>query len=745
MNHSSAPQDRGPRQRSAAQEEITDEDRAREGTLRREAFELRIRLAAIVESSDDAIISKTLDGIITTWNRGAERMFGYTPAEAVGQPITLLIPEDRRHEEPAILERLRRGERVDHYETVRMRKDGSLFHVSLSVSPVNDAEGQVVGASKIARDITLRKRSELMLADETRILELLKQTGELIASHLELPALLQSVTDSATSLAGAEFGAFFYKSPTSDGQISQLYTLSGLPREAVDKLGYPRETPLFRPTFRGEKAIRLDDVTQDSRYGQVPPHHGLPKGHSPVKSYLAVPVTSRSGAVIGGLFFGHSRAAAFSERSERIVIGIAAQTAIAVDNARLYDEMRHAAQERKQLLEAEQTARADAERASLMKDEFLATLSHELRTPLSAILGWSQVLQMDDRLPKEHAEGLETIIRNARLQSRLIDDLLDMNRIISGKIRLDVQTTELSSVVEGAVAAVQPSADAKGIRLRTIIDPLAGPVSGDPARLQQVVWNLLTNAIKFTPKNGRVDLLVERVNSHIEITVHDSGEGIAPELLPHVFDRFRQGDSSTTRRHGGLGLGLSIVKQLVELHGGGVRVKSSGLGQGATFTVSLPLAPVHEERRQHPLTSASSPDATSNVDLDGVRVLVVDDEPDATSLVSRVLTRCNALVITASTADEALEVVRRERPHVIVSDIGMPGKDGYQFLREVRSLPNECGGNIPAIALTAFARSEDRTRAMLAGYQVHVAKPIEPQELIATVGSLAGRMKVARQ
>jgi CheY-like chemotaxis protein len=255
-----------------------------------------------------------------------------------------------------------------------------------------------------------------------------------------------------------------------------------------------------------------------------------------------------------------------------------------------------------------------------------------------------------------------------------------------------------------------------------------------------VVWNLLANAIKFTPKQGKVDVLVERVNSHVEITVHDSGEGIAPELLPHIFERFRQGDSSITRRHGGLGLGLSIVKQLIELHGGSVRAKSPGLGQGATFTVTLPIAPVHQKRGEHPLTSRSTLVTIGNIRLDGIRVLVVDDEPDSAALVQRVLSQCKAHVMTARNADEALRTITGNKFDVIVSDIGMPEKDGYQFMREVRKLDAGNGGTTPAIALTAFARSEDRTRAMLAGYHVHVAKPIEPQELVATVASLAGRM-----
>jgi signal transduction histidine kinase/ActR/RegA family two-component response regulator len=411
------------------------------------------------------------------------------------------------------------------------------------------------------------------------------------------------------------------------------------------------------------------------------------------------------------------------------------------------EDQRRIAEERARLFEAERVARIEAERASRMKDEFLANLSHELRTPLNAILGWSQILASGSRNDADLSEGLQTIERNARAQTQIIEDLLDMSRIISGKVRLDVQRVDLAAVVREAVATARPSADAKGIRLQAVLDPLAGPVSGDPARLQQVMWNLLSNAIKFTPKGGRVQVVLERVNSHVEVSVIDTGEGIDPEFLPHVFDRFRQADATTTRRHGGLGLGLSIVKQLVELHGGSVRVKSAGVGQGATFTVSLPLTVIHPEpdpegERRHPRAASSAvalPDGC--VEIAGVKVLVVDDEPDARALVKRLLEECKAHVITAASAAEALQLVRAERPDVLVCDIGMPGEDGYALIRQVRALGAENSGTVPSAALTAYARPEDRVKAVLAGFQMHLAKPVEPAELIATVASLAGRTR----
>ncbi|HEY2589684.1 MAG TPA: ATP-binding protein [Tepidisphaeraceae bacterium] len=517
------------------------------------------RLAAIVESSDDAIVSKSLQGIIRTWNKGAERIFGWRAEEVIGEAINLIIPPDRQDEEPQILARLARGERVDHFETVRITKDGRLIDVSVTISPVRDASGTIVGASKIARDITLQKRFQ---------------------------------------------------------------------------------------------------------------------------------------------------------------------------------------QELRQAKEAADQARAEAERISLMKDEFLATLSHELRTPLNAILGWAQVMQAQAGSNEGLAEGLTVIERNARVQAQLIEDLLDMSRIIAGKIRLDVQQVDLQDVISSAVASVRHAADAKEIRLQVVLDPLAGPVRGDPGRLQQCFWNLLTNAIKFTPKGGKVQVALERVNSHVEVCVADNGQGIRPEFLPYLFERFRQADSTTSRRHGGLGLGLSIVKHLIELHGGDVWAKSPGVGQGATFCIELPVAVVrpaeHASDRQDArgASAGATPDRPS---LAGITVLAVDDEPDSRGLVRHVLEACGARVLTAASSAEALQLLSQQRPDMILSDIGMPGEDGYEFLRKVRALPPESGGRTPAAALTAFARSEDRMRALRAGYQTHVAKPVDAAELAAVVASLAMR------
>jgi PAS domain S-box-containing protein len=525
----------------------------------------RALLAAVVDSSDDAIITKTLDGTITSWNASAVRLLGYTAAEIIGQPITVLIPLDRREEERHIIQTLREGTRIEHYETVRVAKGGRLMDVALTISPVRDKTGLIVGASKILRDITERRRIER-----------------------ELQGLLA---------------------------------------------------------------------------------------------------------------------------------------------------------ERDQILASERAARSQAERLSASKDEFLALLSHELRTPLNAILGWTQVLRRGASPSADFEKGLVVIERNVRAQTQLVDDLLDLSRIISGQMRLDVQPVMPYAFVQGAIDSARPAADARGVRLETILDPAAGPVSGDANRLQQVVWNLITNAIKFTPRGGHVQVTFERVNSNIEVCVADSGIGIRSDFLPHIFERFRQADSTTTRKYGGLGLGLSIVKHIVELHGGTVAANSDGEGKGATFRVKLPVAVGRWNPNgpgEHPRSSQRLSVPFVNANLSNLVVLVVDDDSDSRDLLQRLLSDCGATVITASSAAEALAVTDNQRPDILISDIGMPEIDGYQLLRNLRA---DSKVRFPAIALTAFARSEDRTRALLAGYVAHVSKPVEPAELIATVAAVSGRVR----
>ncbi len=690
-----------------------------------------------------------------TWDARTERltlapraaaMFGVAPEAALSraQMREFLHPDDSEMARNALDHALASQSDYDVEYRLKRSVAGATLWIGAKGRGNYAPDGTVLGMTGVMQDISARKRTEEALKDETRVLELLNTTGAAIASKLDLPSLVQTVTDAGTQLSGAKFGAFFYNVTDGNGESLLLYALSGAPRAAFEKFGMPRNTPIFGPTFRGEGVVRSANIMKDPRYGTMGPHHGMPKGHLQVCSYLAVPVVSRSGEVIGGLFFGHPDENVFTERSERLITGVAAQAAVAIDNARLYEEVKRAADERKELLESERVARSYAERTNAMKDDFLATLSHELRTPLSAILGWAHALRSRRMTEDELRQGLEKIERNARMQAQLIEDLLDMSRIASGKVRLDVQPVQPVFFIEAAVETVRPAADAKGIHLEKLLDPSAGPINGDPQRLQQIVWNLLSNAIKFTPKDGKVQVLLERVDSHVEISVADTGIGIDAQFLPHVFERFRQADASTTRRFGGLGLGLSIVKHLVELHGGTVQVRSGGENRGTTFTVRLPVTALHrihgDAARVHPRSPGLTPTATFKpVDLAGIKVLVVDDEPDARELIQRVLMDCGAEVHMAASSAEALRLVEKERPDVLVSDIGMPDVDGYELLRRVRALGPGRGGNLPAIALTAFARSEDRTRALRAGFQVHVSKPVEPPELVATVANAAGR------
>ncbi|MCA1555963.1 MAG: PAS domain S-box protein, partial [Acidobacteria bacterium] len=940
----------------------------------------------------------------------------------------ILHPDDRERVS-ASLKQQRAGARTEEEYRIVRRDDGAVRWIRDRGFPVKDESGEIIRVVGIAEDITERRSGEKALREQTEAVETVNRVGQMLAGELDLHKLVQAVTDAATELTGAHFGSFFYNVLDERGASYMLYTLSGVPPEAFAHFPMPRATDLFGPTFRGEGTICIDDVKLDPRYGKNSPYFGMPEGHLPVTSYLAVPVVSRSGEVIGGLFFGHPERGVFNKRAAHIVEGLAAQAAVATDNARLFeaanreranaeaseryyrflaesipqiiwtarpdgfldyfnqrwydytgmtreqsegwgweavlhsDDVQPCVERWKQAIETGETyeieyrfrrasdgqyrwhlgralplrneggeivkwfgtctdiddrkrgeeaqrflveasatlaasldyeatlaalarltvprladwcvidmitdertirrlavahpdpvkvelawevarrypsemndtegvakvirtgqpeiypnipdellalaardsehlkilrelglrsamvvplvahnrvlgaitfAAAESERSfnaadlsfaedlarraalavdnarlyreaqevNRLKDEFLATLSHELRTPLTAVLGWTRLLGTDQLDEATRKRALETIERNAQSQVQLIDDILDVSRVIRGKLRLNVRPVELTNVIEAAVDSVRPAAEAKGIRLQVVLDSHAGPVSGDPDRLQQIVWNLLSNAIKFTPKEGRVQVLLARVNSHLELTVSDTGEGIEEAFLPFVFDRFRQADPSTTRKHGGLGLGLAIVRHLVELHGGTVTVESKGAGQGTTFNVSLPLMVVHQPEfasnggesvtiAEHPTAAGGRLTLGCAPELEGLRVLLVEDEPDARDLLVAVLAQCRADVRAVSNATDALLELEAWQPEVLLSDIEMPGEDGYTLIRKIRSLPPERGGKIPAAALTAYARAEDRMRALLAGFQLHVPKPVEPAELTA--------------
>jgi CheY-like chemotaxis protein/nitrogen-specific signal transduction histidine kinase len=409
--------------------------------------------------------------------------------------------------------------------------------------------------------------------------------------------------------------------------------------------------------------------------------------------------------------------------------------------ARDVSERKRAEEERERLLASEQKARAAAEEASHLKDEFIATVSHELRTPLTSMLGWSRMLRTGKLDQHTFNKAIETIERNALSQSQLIEDLLDMSRIISGKMRLDIQPVDPLPVVEAALDSIRPAAEAKSIRIKSVLNPDAGPLLADSTRLQQMVWNILSNAVKFTPRDGRIEVQLIRVGSNIQISVSDTGKGITPDFLPYVFDRFRQADQRITRRYGGLGLGLSIVRHLVELHGGSVEAHSEGEEQGSTFTITLPLMAVRKRQEGESgiiSTVESFFDCPSSIN--GVHVLIVDDEPDTREMLTIILNQCGAKVLAVSSAIEAMDRMEEFRPDVIVSDIEMPEVDGYEFIRRVIEKRNK-KGRIPAIALTAYARTEDRMRALAAGFQMHVPKPVEPAELLMVIARLAEQSK----
>jgi signal transduction histidine kinase len=499
----------------------------------------------------------------------------------------------------------------------------------------------------------------------------------------------------------------------------------------------------------GELVVSEPITVDDERVGSVRIVSDLRERDARLRRYLGIVAVAFLAAIVGAMLLSArfqrtisgpirhlvERARSVTEEQNYAVRAIPSGNDELGLLVRTFNEMLTQIQARDTALES---ARVAAEEASRAKDEFLAVVSHELRTPLTPIISWTRMLRSGTVAQEGTDRALEVIERNARSQAQLVDDLLDVSRIIAGKMRLDVQLVDLGPIVENTADSLRPAAEAKGIRLQVLLDPRAGRVSGDAERLQQVCWNLVANAIKFTPKGGRVQVQLQRVDSQVELTVSDTGQGIPPGFLGHLFERFRQADSSSTRRHGGLGLGLAIVRHIVELHGGQVRAESGGEGHGATFVVSLPVTLLRAapSERIHP-TAPTFPPPAAERNLKGLRVLVVDDEPDTLDTLRAILLRAGAEVLTAADAMEALTNLQSWKPDVLVSDIGMPGDDGYALIRKIRALAPEQGGKTLALALTAYARVEDRLKVLAAGYQLHVPKPIEPAELVALVGSLS--------
>lgn len=872
--------------------------------LQKKTAEADAKLAAIVESSGDAVIGKTLDGIITSWNHGAERIYGYTAAEIVGQSITTIAPPERRDEIKEILERLKQGKSVEHSETVRVRKDGRRIDISLTISPIKDSDGQIIGASTIARDITARKRREhadrflaeasttlaasldyettlaavarfavphfadwcsvdmlnedgtvsrlavahvnpekvawareleerypadpqeprgvyqvlrtgqsefypaitdemlVQVARDEEHLKILRQIGFQSAIAVPLKARgktlgvitfvnsesarhhtqedLTLAEDLANRAALAVDNARLYRGEqqtrlaaelTSD-RLMRLQTVttalsqsfmpqqvanavieqgmkslnaqagtvvlldeSGSNLEIIATLGFPQELTDKWQRFPVSTEIALADAVREKspvlvesfddwldRYPALGPLSSVTGNHA----LVAYPLIVKE-RVMGAMGLSFRERQKFTDDDRSFMQALAQQCAQALERAHLY--------------ETERRLRTEAEEANRIKDEFLATVSHELRTPLTAIVGWSGMLRIRKLDEETTARAIQSIERNAKAQTQIIEDLLDVSRIITGKLRLEASPIQLDSVINTALDAIRPTAELKDIKITSEIEPDTGIVWADPARLEQVMWNLLTNAVKFNSIGGTIEVKLRRVDAHAQIVVSDTGQGISPEFLPFVFERFRQADGTITRSHGGLGLGLAIVRHLIELHGGTVRAESAGMGKGATFTVLIPLRAVETvENRPEQLSTPDENAAPIDCSpaLEDVRVLVVDDEADARAMLTTIIKQCGTDVMAVASTAEALAALGSFKPDVLISDIRMPDEDGYMLIRKVRALDSEQGGKIPAIALTGYAREEDRMRALLAGYQAHIAKPVNPAELIAVLGGLAG-------
>lgn len=758
-----------------------------------------LRLAAIVESSDDAIVSKDLNGIINSWNKGAERILGFTAEEVIGKPVTILIPPDRQTEETEILDKIRKGQRIEHFETLRRRKDGTLINVSLTISPIKNERGVVIGASKIARDITRSKEAQEQLRralefDQTvmssmgeglytvdsayrvtfmnptaqKLLgwtldEILGRNIHTVVHHTH-PDGRNFPVEECESLRVLQHGTkvsehqdFFIRK---DGTfIDVVYSSS--PLRSDDQIS--GLVVVFRDITepkRAEEEIRfqahlLDAVAQaviaTDLHGTVifwnsfaERLYGWPAAEALGANVLDLTpspaLKEKAGEILERLKAGQSWAGEFemqrrdgtlfpamvndspiiNDKGE--LIGI---VGVSVDNT----ERRRAEQEREDLLMREREARAEAESANRLKDEFLATLSHELRNPLNVVIGYSEILRRSDEM-QSHAfvtKAAEAIRRNALAQAQLVSDLLDLSRLQMGKLSLDRKPISLSTVIKEAVETVSSEVKAKTIDLTVNLDTEILVVEGDSVRLGQIAWNLLNNAVKFTPANGQIKIMLGHEGNEASLIVEDSGQGISPEFLPHVFEMFRQADASSSRKQGGMGIGLALVKQLVGLHDGRVQVYSAGTDLGARFTVWLPLYKAGADGLGSEKVGATGA-------LSAKFILIVDDSSESTEMLGKLLELEGAFVDSARSGAEALEIAHQKRFDLVISDISMPEMDGYQLLRELRALPQM--ENVPAIALTGYGRTADIERAHAEGFAEHLTKPIDIDQLLQIVKRL---------
>ena len=749
-------------------------------------------LAAIIESSGDAIVTKTLDGIVTSWNPAAEEIFGYPAREMVGRSITTIFPPDRLSEEAEFQRRIMAGQRVEHFETLRVTKHGAVIDVSVNLSPIRATDGRILGISKIARDISAQKAAEARLRAHERLL------------HITLASIGDAVVTTDTS------GRVTFLNPVAE-RLTGWPLAEAMGRELLEvmhlineRTGRAAENPAARVLREGtvvglanHTAIIARDGTrrpiEDSGapitdehgrlFGALMVFHDITERRAVERDLqrLASIVASSDDAIVGKtvegiitswnagaerifgypaaevigrpitLLFPADRAAEEAMFLEAIARGeqIAhfetirirkdgRRISVSVTLSPIRDEdgavvgvskIARDITEEVELRAREGAAYRQAAEANRVKDEFLATLSHELRTPLGSIFGWIRMLQAGHLDADRTRHALTVMERNCRAQMALISDLLDMSRVVTGRIRLDLRSVDLAEVVRTALDGARPTALAKSIEI--VFQPSADVprVAADPERMQQVVWNLVSNAVKFTDTGGRVEVRVERANGGARLRVTDTGIGIAPDLLPHIFDAFRQADSSATRSHGGLGLGLAIVRQLVELHGGAVAATSEGLGRGTTFTVTLPsaVAPLAPVSARPPAGAA-----VGGRPLAGARIVVVDDDADSRDLVATVFRGAGASVAAAGSVPEAMRVIADQRPVLVVTDLGMPAHGGIELIGLVRALRDPALAATPMVALTAYAGSPDEERARNAGFDVFLTKPVEPAELIGT-------------
>jgi PAS domain S-box-containing protein len=666
-------------------------------------------LQALIHASPLAIV--ILDGglRVRLWSPAAERILGFRADEVVGLGFPA-VDEAERQEFARTVRAQIEGEVGPAFETRRRRRDGSLVDVSMWVAPLGAEDVDTVLV--ILADVTARKRAQEALRRRGEQLQILSRAAQQVNSVLQITTVMRTLVRSAMELVEGTGGM---AGLVRDGQVVFDEHHRGDQVTSVD-LTFAIGQGVAGHVVKTARPYIANDAARDAI---ISPDVQRRLGFT---TCVTVPIFRRDGRVLG-CFQVHDKrdGRPFDEDDVVLLEGLAPSAAIALDNARLLVE------------------REEADRA---KDQFLATLSHELRTPLTAILGWTRMLRSGRLDAAAQATALETIERNTRLQTQLIEDLLDVSRIISGKLQLDRQPVELATVVEAAVQSLKSVADVKGVALELTLAAAGGLVEGDAHRLQQVVLNLLSNAIKFTPPQGRIDVRLEHADGHARLVVTDTGQGITPEVLPHVFDPFRQADGTHTKQHGGLGLGLAIVRHLVALHGGVARAASEGPGCGATFTVELPLATPadgHASRVQTRRAEGTRTIFDCPPTLEGLRVLVVEDDPDARRYVGRVLEECKAEIVAVGSAAEAMDALPHFRPHVMVSDIGLPRTDGYELMRAIRARAPEDSGLTPALALTAYASTEDRARALAAGYQMHLAKPVDPADLVEAVTTLADR------